>query len=73
MELIRLGGCAGWSVPLLFAYPEDRFSRVEAHVYRGWRMRWLQMTGALLHNIGTNTATYYHIGPRREKTYLQDF
>ena len=29
--LIRLHGYAGWSAPLLFANPEDRFSRVEAH------------------------------------------
>ena len=30
--LIRLRGCAGWSAPLLFANPEDRFSRVKAHI-----------------------------------------
>ena len=30
--LIRLRGFAGWSAPLLFANPEDRFSRVEAHI-----------------------------------------
>ena len=30
--LIRLRGCAGWSAPVLFANPEDRFSRGEAHV-----------------------------------------
>ena len=30
--LIRLHGCAGWSAPVLFANPEDRFSRVEAHI-----------------------------------------
>ena len=29
--LIRLRGWAGWSVPVLFANPEDRFSHVEAH------------------------------------------
>ena len=29
--LISLGLCAGWSAPLLFAHPEDRFSCVEAH------------------------------------------
>ena len=29
--LISLCGRAGWSAPLLFANPEDRFSRVEAH------------------------------------------
>ena len=29
--LIRLCRCAGWSAFLLFANPEDRFSRVEAH------------------------------------------
>ena len=28
-SLIRLHGCAGWSAPLLFAAPEDRFSREE--------------------------------------------
>ena len=27
-----LQGCAGWSAPLLFANPEDRFSPVEALV-----------------------------------------
>ena len=30
--LIRLGGCAGWSVPLLFAISKDWFSRVKAHM-----------------------------------------
>ena len=33
--LIRLRGCAGWSAPVLFAnsqMPEDRFSRMEAHI-----------------------------------------
>ena len=30
--LIRLHGCAGWSAPLLFANPEDKFSRIEAKV-----------------------------------------
>ena len=30
--LIRLHGCAGWSALLLFAIPEDRFSRVNAHL-----------------------------------------
>ena len=30
--LIRLDGCAGWSAPFLFANPEDRFSRTEAHM-----------------------------------------
>ena len=29
--LIRLRGCAGWSAPVLFANPEDRFSHVAAH------------------------------------------
>ena len=33
--LIRQRGCAGWSVPLLFASPEDRFSHVEAHKHNG--------------------------------------
>ena len=32
--LISLGGCACWSVPLLLANPEDRFSCVEAHMFR---------------------------------------
>ena len=31
--LNKLGEWAGWSAPLLFANPEDRFSRVEAHMY----------------------------------------
>ena len=31
--LIRLCGCTCWSAPLLFAYPEDRLSRVEVHIY----------------------------------------
>ena len=31
--LIRLCGCAGWSVPLLFS---NRFSRVEAHIVIPW-------------------------------------
>ena len=31
--LIRLHGCAGWSAHVLFANPEDRFSRVVAHYY----------------------------------------
>ena len=30
--LIRLRGCAGWTAPVLFANPEDRFSRVEAQL-----------------------------------------
>ena len=30
--LIRLRGCAGLSVPLLFANFEDRFSHIEAHM-----------------------------------------
>ena len=30
--LIRLRGCAGWSAPVLFANPQNRFSRVEAHI-----------------------------------------
>ena len=32
MALIRLRGCTGWSAPLLFAHPEDRFSRDQAHI-----------------------------------------
>ena len=28
--LIRLHFCAGWSAPVLFADPEDKFSRVKA-------------------------------------------
>ena len=31
--LIRLPRCAGWSAPLLFANPKNRFSRVEAHIH----------------------------------------
>ena len=30
--LIRLHRCAGWSAPLLFAHPADRFSCVEAQI-----------------------------------------
>ena len=30
--LIRLPRCAGWSAHVLFTNPEDRFSRVEAHI-----------------------------------------
>ena len=30
--LTSLRACASWSVPLLFANPEDRFSCVEAHI-----------------------------------------
>ena len=30
--LISLRECTGWSEPLLFANPEDRFSRVEAQI-----------------------------------------
>ena len=30
--LIRLHRCAGWSAPLLFVNPEDRFSRVKAQI-----------------------------------------
>ena len=32
--LIRLRGCAGWSVPLLFTNIEKCFSRAEVHTYR---------------------------------------
>ena len=30
--LIRQRGCAGWSAPLLFANPKDKFSCIEAHI-----------------------------------------
>ena len=30
--LIRLRECAGWSAPVLFIIPEDRYSHVEAHI-----------------------------------------
>ena len=30
--LIRLRGCAGWSAPMLFATPKDRFSQDGAHI-----------------------------------------
>ena len=30
--LIRLHVCAGWSAPLLFTNPEDRFSCIKAQV-----------------------------------------
>ena len=32
--LISLRGCPGWSAPLLLANPEDRFSRVAAHMIK---------------------------------------
>ena len=36
--LIRLRGCAGWSAPLLFAQPDDRFSRLEAQIITWCRL-----------------------------------
>ena len=30
--LIRVQECEGWSVPLLFTNPEDKFSRGKAHI-----------------------------------------
>ena len=30
--LVRLRGCAGWSAPVLFANPEERFSLAEAQL-----------------------------------------
>ena len=30
--LMRMGGCAGWSAPLLFANSKDEFSSVQAHI-----------------------------------------
>ena len=30
--LISLRGCTGWSTPLLFVNPKDRFFQVEAHI-----------------------------------------
>ena len=30
--LIKQRVCPGWSAPLLFTNPEDRFSRAEAHI-----------------------------------------
>ena len=35
--LIRLCRCAGWSVPLLFTNPEDRFSHIEAHMNKDFK------------------------------------
>ena len=32
MAMTSLRRCEGWSTPLLFAHPEDRFSRVEGHI-----------------------------------------
>ena len=32
MALISLRGCTDWSAPLLFAKPEDGFSRAKAHM-----------------------------------------
>ena len=37
--LIRLQGRAGWSEPLLLANPEDKFSRVEAHIFENYGTR----------------------------------
>ena len=34
--LIRLRISTGWSAPLLFANPEDRFSCVETHIKSHW-------------------------------------
>ena len=34
--LIGLRGRAGWSAPLLFANPEDRFSQVDADTIRSY-------------------------------------
>ena len=30
--LIKLCGCTGWSAPLLFSHPKDKFSPAEAHI-----------------------------------------
>ena len=35
--LISLRGDAGWSAPLLFTNPKDRFSRVKAHIIHFWK------------------------------------
>ena len=32
--LISLYGCAGWSAPLFFRNPKDRFSRIEANMVK---------------------------------------
>ena len=45
--LIRLRGCAGWSVPLLFANTEDRISRVDPHMIHS--TIWYGMTRSVFH------------------------
>ena len=57
--LIRLRGCAGWSAPVLFATPEDRFSRDEAHFSK-----------LLLHGLVDLRATCIHL--LKYYLYLKD-
>ena len=47
--LIRLRGCAGWSAPVLFANPEDSFSRVEAQIYYYVVAETLDLNDVILH------------------------
>ena len=37
-QTAKIRGCTGWSAPLLFANPDDRFSRIVAHIgiYHKW-------------------------------------
>ena len=51
--LVSLLGCAGWSAPVLFANPEDRFSRVAAHII------YLIWTGRLYCYLQLNTLTIF--------------
>ena len=36
-KLTRVCGCAGWSVPLLFAYSKNRFSHDDAQLIEYWQ------------------------------------
>ena len=59
--LIRLRRCAGWSAPVLFANPEDRFSRVAAHI---------------VHTIGPDNRVRTEMGEQNSRTFaglFQDF
>ena len=53
--LSSLRGCAGWSAPLLFANPEDRYSRVEA------QMSLLRIQSFLFHTLYSLCFTHYTV------------